>query len=91
MPFQLRHTHAGRHGSTRVYQIVVDSNRRILCVTPGFPGATSDKTMAHSEDYVDEIKRRDLFRHLKYQLLDETGTAYDAVGAYLLTDNGYQR
>jgi hypothetical protein len=87
--FSARNIHTGKEGyPTRVYEMTVNHNRVILSVTAGFPGTTSDKTLARSDGFVESL-RSPPFSQLQYQLMNADGTVTTHSGVYLLCDNGY--
>jgi len=92
VPESLRQYHVGKEGyPTRTYQVVVNHTRRILSVTPGLPGATSDKTVAMNDLFLEEMRANPVYTQFRFELYDSAGDAQPHKGLFLISYMGYQR
>ena len=66
--------------------------RKIMYVSRGFPGSSSDKEIVKTDDFVQEVKRRDiLYDDVTYTLKGADGADHVWRGVYFITDNGYAK
>ena len=71
--------------------MVVDHHRQIRSCTDGHPGGTNDKTMSRLDDYLQRLKRREVYGKLSFTLKTWNGTDITENGAYLVCDGGYNK
>ncbi|CAM9864889.1 unnamed protein product, partial [Pylaiella littoralis] len=60
-------------------------------VTPGFTGATNDKTIIRFDKAVTRIRTDPIYTERTYNLYDADGATRQEKGCYLLVDNGYHK
>ena len=70
--------------------MTVDDTGRVLAVTEGFTGSTSDKTIICNDGAVEQI-RYDKHMEKPCVVFNADGTTRTLKGCYLLVDNGYHR
>lgn len=91
-PYGLRLLHMGKKGiPERSYEFVVDHKGRIMHCTRGFRGCVNDKLVAQCDKFVDELQGSPLFTEYEFDMMDSEGAWYKCKGAYLISDNGYQK
>ena len=52
---------------------MVDHSRRILHVTRGFYGATNDMTITKYDDFLNALRKREMYQNVTYEIIDDIG------------------
>jgi hypothetical protein len=76
-------------GTSRVFEVVVNHQRRIFSCTRGFFGSTNDKTIAYFDGFNYKISIDKLYTEHPYNLFDIDGVRHEERGIWVLCDNGY--
>ncbi|CAN0386644.1 unnamed protein product, partial [Pylaiella littoralis] len=91
-PYNQARSFTGKEGyPTIAYQVTVDHTKRALAVTPGFTGATNDKTIIRFDKAVTRIRTDPIYTERTYNLYDADGATRQEKGCYLLVNNGYHK
>lgn len=91
-PYNQARMYTGKEGKpTIAYQVTVDHSGRVLAVTPGFTGATNDKTIIRFDKAVTRIRTDPIYTEQTYKLYAKDGEEFEEKGCYLLVDNGYHK
>lgn len=91
-PYNRARAYTGKEGKpTIAYQVTVDHTGRVLAATPGFAGATNDKTIIRFDKAVTRIRTGPTYTQRTYKLYTKDGEQFEEKGCYLLVDNGYHK
>jgi len=86
----LLNVHTGKEGyPTRVYEVTVNHQRRILSCTAGLPGTASDKTVCRSDGFIEVLRSDPLYANLEFSIGSEATGQLNFKGVYLISDAGY--
>jgi Plant transposon protein len=79
----------------RTYNITVNHRRQILHTTKGHPSRWNDKTLAHFDEFIKNIKEEKILNDFQFSLMERSvdgGIIHtDYNGCWLMCDNGYQK
>lgn len=85
----LKHRNTGKEGfPSRSFQVIVTNDGKVISMTMGFEGATSDKTIAKFDNVLMGIKSHRLFTG-DWERTDSAGATHVEHGYWLACDNGY--
>lgn len=70
---------------------MVDHSRRILHVTRGFYGATNDMTITKYDDFLNALRKREIYQNVTYEIIDGSGDTKTVNGVYVICDGGYTK
>ena len=70
---------------------MVDHSRRILHVTRGFYGATNDMTITKYDDFLNALRKREIYQNVTYEIIDGSGDTKTVTGVYVICDGGYMK
>jgi hypothetical protein len=70
---------------------VVDHSKRILHVTRGFYGATNDQTITKYDDFLNALRKREIYENVTYEIIDDIGETKTVTGVYVICDGGYMK
>ena len=93
-PAERQNICTGRYGYPTVsFLVICDHFGRILYCSNGYPGSTSDLTIAANDPFTRDIINGEygLFKNHEFILFDDTGSPMKFMGAYLVTDQGFQK
>lgn len=80
----------GKEGvPTIAYEVSVLHTRRIIAVTTGYYGASSDKTIVKFDGFVNRLHKGELYQNCTFDVETSDGTVATLRGKYVLCDNGY--
>jgi hypothetical protein len=51
----------------------VDHSKRIWHITRGFYGATNAQTITKYDDFLDALRKREIFENVTYEIIDDVG------------------
>ena len=77
---------------TRTYNLTVNHRREILGSTLGHPGSFNDKTVVLYDEFITDIKNRELLSDYEFELMEHRGEEVVSVkyrGVWIVVDNGY--
>lgn len=89
-PSSLAHSHKDETGFPSIaYQATVDCSGRVIAVTRGVGGATSDNTIMRYDPAVQRIREDPEYKDRMFRLRNEDGTWNEHKGNYVLVGNGF--
>jgi len=86
--YNQRHTRTGKEGyPTRGFNALVTFRRRLVSLSPGYPGSFNDKTKAHLDPIVEQVRSGVIA--FPWTLYNSDGGTEVRHRNYFITDNGY--
>ena len=76
---------------TVAYECAVSKRGRVLYVSDGHPGTRSDKAIAKTDIFVQDVLQKRILQDVTFKLRKVDGTQHEVTGAWLITDNGYTK
>ena len=69
----------------------MDHSKKILHVTRGFYGATNDMTITKYDDFLNALRKREIYDNVTYEIIDHVGQTKSVSGVYVIRDGGYMK
>ena len=69
----------------------MDHSKKVLHVTRGFYGATNDMTITKYDDFLNALRKREIYDNVAYKIIDHVGQTKTVTGVYVICDGGYMK
>ena len=89
-PVSLANICTGKEGyATLAWQVTVDHHLFCQSVQQSKFGSYNDKTIVRYDAYIDDLRKKDLYSKVKYNIYNKDGEEIEMTGAHVIADGGF--